>query len=54
MKEVDDKTIGIGALALLGIVYMLVTGAGGNIPTGVITSIATGIAGLVTGRAMSK
>ena len=50
----DDKVIGIGALALLGIVYMLVVGAGGNVPSGVVTTIAGSIAGLVTGKALNK
>ena len=54
MKNLDDKAIGIGALTIIGVVYMLTTAFGGKIPTEVVTNITVGIAGLVTGKLLGK
>ena len=49
----DDKMVGICALALLGSVYIVVSGLGGKVPTEVVTNVIVAVAGLVTGKALS-
>ena len=46
----DDKLIGIGALALIAIGWMVVSALGKPIDKTVIVAIVSAIAGFITGR----
>lgn len=50
----DDKAIGIGAITLLGMTYIIACVSGVQVPQGVVSTIIAAIAGLVTGRAVGS